>query len=110
MKPNLTFLAIILERRKFVAKKKNKTWLNMEVAALCSWPVFLQLELGALIRMERIINCSKNQSIFSSGLQCKTLKMKKNLTFQYDSNPRLTCKSMASPKQDQGGRFSFFPA
>ena len=101
MKPRLNFLAIIpkdmfgTKTTLHITKRKPYPLWSMVVAASCFGAVFLQLEQGALVKVEGIMNSSKYQSILAQNLQAsaRKLNMKRNFIFQHDNDPKHTSKS-----------------
>ncbi len=59
------------------------------------WGCFSSAGTGALVRVEGIMNRSKYQSILAQNLQAsaRKLKLKRNVIFQHNNNPKHTSKS-----------------
>jgi len=54
------------------------------------WGCFSSAGLGALVKIDRIMNSSKYQDILAQNLlaSVRKLKMKRNFTFQHDNDPK----------------------
>ncbi len=57
------------------------------------WGCFSSAGTGALVKVEGIMNRSKYQSILAQNLQASARKMKRNVIFQHNNNPKHTSKS-----------------
>uniref|UniRef100_A0AAY5KK39 Tc1-like transposase DDE domain-containing protein n=1 Tax=Esox lucius TaxID=8010 RepID=A0AAY5KK39_ESOLU len=99
MKPRLNFLAIISKgmfgkkTTLHITQRTPYPQQSMVVAASCFGAA--SAGTGALVRVEGIMNSSKDQAILAQNLQAsvRKLKMKKKFTFQHDNDPKHTSKS-----------------